>query len=220
MPAFIQDRDLLLIDPYVFRDAAPQTQRLVTGAGDLSGSTLSMTQFDTSPGDAGVTTGNVALLNLAAYEVLSRIGTTELVLSRPRARVTDPGVPPPAGSNVQVIVSTMAHQIEIAHRQILWLLGIDPDAASGSGTAGVVTEASIVNPSALKMAETLLSLHLIWAAASSAVGPDSVMARKAERYWERFDRERQTAAALIDSDGDGRAESTRRLSGMQIVRTN
>jgi hypothetical protein len=217
MSAFIQDRDLLLIDPYVFRDATPQTQRLVTGEGTLTGSTLSLSLFDTSPGDAAVTAGHVALVNLAAYEVMSRPSPTQLTLSRLRARTTDPGVPPPPGTNVQVVVSTMMHQIELAHRQILWLLGIDPDAAAAPG---ILTEASILNPGALKLAETLLSLHLICAAASSTTGPDSTLARKAERYWERFDRERQTAAALIDGDGDGRAESIRRLSGMQLLRTN
>jgi hypothetical protein len=44
------------------------------------------------------------------------------------------------------------------------------------------------------------------------------MARRAEEYRERFAAERRRAAGLIDLDGDGKPDATRRLNAVVFVR--
>ena len=120
MSNFAQDRDLLTLEPNLFRDAGWATQRLAQGTATITGTTLTMTS-DTPLDAAGVAPGNVIVVGGTAYEVLSRLAADQLVVSRLRGSAGDPAIPPSptGGTPVAAAVYTFEPQIAEAHRQLL-----------------------------------------------------------------------------------------------------
>lgn len=217
MPPIATDRDLLALEPNLFRDAGWISQRLAAGVGDLAGTTLTLTAQDVALSAAGVTTGHVALFDSGPLEIVSRTSDTVLEVSRLRAAADAPPIPPTPATGKSVQVYTFAPQLALAHRQILGMLGIDPDAIPDPA-AGVVTEASITNPGMLRRAECLAALHAIYAALAAVGGSDSPQARRADYYRSQLALERQLAVAQLDTDADGRPDATRRLNVIQFIR--
>jgi hypothetical protein len=215
MPTFATDRDLLALEPTVFRDAGWTSQRLVAGVADLSGTALTFTSQDATLAAAGVTTGHVVLFDAVPLEVISRTSNTVLQVSRLRASTDDAAIPPTPASAKPALVYTFGPQIALAHRQLLCMLGIDPDADSAPG---VLSEASITNPAMLRRAECLAALHLIYSALAAVGGPDSVPGRRADFYRAQLAIERQLAVAQLDTDGDSLPDATRRLNVIQFIR--
>src|SRR5689334_13428715 len=93
VPMFATDRDLLLIEPNLFRDAGIAGQRLLKGTCDISGTTLTLTAQDVDLAAANIGPGHVALVDGTPYEVLTRLTSTTATVSRPRASTTDPAQP-------------------------------------------------------------------------------------------------------------------------------
>lgn len=211
---FAADRDLLLLEPALFRDAAWTAQTLLDTTGSISGDTLTLASGDAAA--AGISSGHVALVGGLSLEIVQRLSSTALRVSRPRADAADPVIPPPAMTTQPVVVSTFAPQLAIAHRQVLRLLGIDRDAPAPP--PGAARESSIVNPGALVLVESLAALHLIFTAAAALSGPDSPAGLRALAYRERFGLERHRAAAMLDLDGDGRPDALRRMDTAFLVR--
>lgn len=209
------DRDLLAFEPDLFRDAGWSGQRLVNGTCTISGTTLTLTAQDVNFDDAGVTTGHVALVDGVPYEIIAVPTPTTATVSRPRASTADPVIAPSPVTGKPVTVVTLRPQIAITEHQMLRMLGIEPSAAPGPG---MLSEASITNPGALNRVVCLGALHLVFAAAAALTPPESPHWVRAELYRGRFIRERQSAAALLDTDGDGIADATRRLNVMQLIR--
>lgn len=210
------DRDLLILEPTLFREVLWIGQRLVSGTGSASGTALTMSAQDVLFDAADVGAGNIALVGGTAYEVLDRVSGTVLTISRMRADAGDAAIAVGSASAVEVVVATFGPQIAMVHRQVLRMIGIEPDAQAVEGGA---TEESIINRSEIARLEALGALHLIFSAASSALGPDAALARKAEFYRARFAAERERAAVLLDLDGDGQADATRRLNVVQFIRS-
>ncbi|KAA0215524.1 MAG: hypothetical protein DYG94_07430 [Leptolyngbya sp. PLA3] len=213
--SFANDVLLLTLEPALFRDVAWVSQRLVLGAGSCSGTVLTMTSQDVLFDAGGVDTGNVVLVAGTGYEVIARVSGTVLTISRLRASDDDALTPVSGASDVEVSVPTFAPQIAMVHRQVLRMIGIEPDVPEEAGSIG---PSAIVNPGALARVEALGALHLIYAAAGSALGPESAPARKAEFYRQRFADERQRAVAMIDTDADGQPDAVRRLNILALVR--
>lgn len=213
--SFANDALLLTLEPGLFRDVAWVGQRLVLGQGSCSGTALTMTSQDVLFDAAGVDAGNVVLVAGTAYEVIARVSGTVLTVSRLRASDDDALIPVSGATGVEVSVPTFAPQIAVVHRQVLRMIGIEPDAPEEEGRIG---PSAIVNPEALAQVEALGALHLIYAGAGSALGPESPPARRAESYRQRFADERQRAVALIDTDGDGQPDAVRRLNILALVR--
>src|SRR3954470_14123560 len=69
---FASDRDLLAMEPNLFRDVGWVGQRLVSGTGGVAGTTLTLTAQDVDFEDGGVGAGCVVLVDGAPYEVLAR----------------------------------------------------------------------------------------------------------------------------------------------------
>ena len=214
---FALDRDLLMYEPRLFLDAVWVGQRLFAGTGLVAGSVLSSAgAMFTS---IGIQAGHVVNYKDASYEVVQVLTGTQLGLSVPRASEQDPVILAPDSASTGMSIYTFRHQRLIVHEQILRMIGIEPDLVAQPGET-LVTESSIVNPGALRRLEALGSLHLVFAAASASggVGEGSVYSEKAAMYRERFVAERERVSVLIDTDGDGRADATRRATVMHLIR--
>lgn len=218
--SFATDRDLLALEPALFREVVWSSQKLAEAAGvTVAGSTL------TAPGadfvGAGVGEGHVALVNGVAHEVVARQSATALTVSRLREEPSGPPVPPAPASGATLVVATFAPQIRIVHEQVMRALGIEPAGTPGAPAQPApwaLTEQSIVNPRALARAEAAGALHLILSGAAALVGDDSPLWAKAAAYRERFAAERRRACALVDLDGDGVADAVRRVSVSRLER--
>lgn len=215
---FAQDRDLLVLEPNLFRDVGWLAQRLVKGTGDIAGGTLALVAQDVTFEAAGVEGGHVVLVGPAgeatAYEILERLSATEIAISRPRENLAAPAIAPAPTSNAAVEIWTLRPQIALAHDQAMRMIGIEPgdlDAAP--------SEADITNISAVRMVEALGALHLIYAAAA---GPDGSSASrtfaKAEWYRQRYAAARQHTPVHLDLNGDGQPDATRRFNILQFIR--
>jgi len=209
---FITDRDLLVLEPNLFRDAGWAGQRLVKGIGDVAGTTLTLTSQDVDLEAAGVEAGHIVSVGIVGYEVVERLSATTATISRLRVSTGDPVQAPSPAQEQQIEVFTFRAQIAMVHAQVLRLLGMEPDEEEGPG------EADITNPGALKRIEALGTLHLVFSAVAALGEPGSGVWARAEMYRDRFAAERRRAAARIDLDGDGVADATRRLSLVQLVR--
>lgn len=209
--AFATDRDLLFIEPNLFRDVAWLGQRLLKGTGDVVGTTLTLVTFDHDLVSAGVGEGSVVLIAGIAHEVLSVADATHAQVSKIRGRSDDPAIPADAGTGLEIVVSTLRPQIELVHREVLRLAGID--AASGSPT-----EADVTNGLSLVPLETFGALHLAYAAAGALSGVDSHLAARAAMYASLVGRERTRARVEIDLDADGLPDATRRLNVVRPLR--
>jgi hypothetical protein len=209
---FATDADLLRFEPALTRDVGWVGQRAARGVGDLDGTTLTMTELDVPFDEARVGAGHVAVVAGVPCEVLERLGPMSLRVSRLRHAPDAPEAPPPPAQAVPVEVPTFTPQIALAHRQVLAMLGIDPDGGEGLGAD------AITNPGALRVLEALGALHLVFAAASALAREDSPVSHRASAYRRLFGAERARAVARLDTDGDGRPDATRRPSVIHVVR--
>src|SRR5688572_22067617 len=119
---FSTDRSLLALEPNLFRDISWIGQQLLAATGSISGTTLTLASGDAAA--AGVTTGHVALVGQISLEITARLSATTLTVSRLRAALTDPVIPPPVLSNQPVVITTFAPQAAIIESTIVRLLGL------------------------------------------------------------------------------------------------
>lgn len=213
---FISDRDLLLLEPNLFRDASWAGQLLVSGTGDVSGTTLTLSTYDVDFDGARVDAGYVVLVDGTPYEVIAKLTATTATISRLREDTGDSALTPSPVTSKPVSVMTFRPQASIAHAQVLRMLGIEP---ADSGESGAIIDSDITNPGDLVLVESFAALHMIFAAVSSLSSPTSPLVERMEMYRQRFATERQRAAALIDTNGDGIADATRRLNVVHLTRS-
>jgi hypothetical protein len=205
---FITDRDLLMLEPNLFRDVGWLGQRLFDGAGGISGTTLTISPSGgVNLESAGVSAGHVVVVGGLPLEVLARTAATTATVSKLRADPDGAAIPPGNVSGVSAAVWTLRPQIAVAHEQILRLLGIEP--GDTAPLPGQLTEAQIVRPRSLWLLEALLTLNLVYASAAALSGGDSPMTMRAEMYRQRSAAERSRAVAYIDTNGDGTADVAR-----------
>lgn len=213
---FASDRDLLVLEPELFRDIGWAGQRLVKGVGDISGTTLTLTAYDNTLTAAGADAGNVVMVDGVPYEFTARLSATTATISRIRPDPSGAVIPPAAVTGKPVVVTTFLPQIALAHRQVLRWLGIDPDEA-GDG----VRESNITNATAFREAEALGALsQVLYSAAGPAMDGTAVSERinRSRKYQEDFSQMVRSIGARIDADGDGIFESTRRAGIVEMER--
>jgi hypothetical protein len=95
------------------------------------------------------------------------------------------------------------------------MAGIEPQLA---GQPGQLTAAMIMNPGALSTANILGALSLIYLGASAGQGADSSAAQRGLLYQRRFESEVERCIVHLDTNGDGRADAVRKLSGGPMLR--
>ncbi len=212
---FATDRDLLVLEPGLLGDVAWVGQRLVSGTGDVSGTTLTLTSQDNGLLAQGVSAGSIVRIGGNGYEVVSVSGESTAEVSRLRAYADDA----PAGlltmTGVAVEVFTFAPQIADVHRRVLRMLGLEP---AGEATGTELDESAVVNAGDLSRLEALGALHLIYAGVSAGQGPEAPATLRAELYRARFAAERGAVLVKLDTDGDGVADVARRPGLGRLVR--
>lgn len=208
---FTTDRDLLVLEPNLFRDLAWAGQTLLSGTANYSGAVLEITS-DQSLEDQGVAPGHVITVDGVSYEITEVLGASEAWISVLRASVEDPPISAPKLIDRPAYISTFAPQIAIAHRQVLRLIGIEPDVT----LPGAPTQAGIRNPREVARLVALGALHLIYGAASA--GGQPAMLQRSIMYRERFFEEAARIAVLLDLNNDGQPDATRRLGVANLAR--
>ncbi len=203
MMGFSTDRDLLAIEPHLFRDVPLMGQERVNVAdGAVSGTTLTSATggFDAAQVDAG----GVVLVDGIACEVLSRTDASTLEVSLVRADVAGAGIGPGAGSGLSVVVRTFAPQAAMVCEVLMRVFGIDPE-------AGGVGEEQVLSRELMRRVEVVGTLERVYSAAVALVGENEVVQAKAREYRVRCNRMIREATVLIDADGDGVGEIVRRV---------
>ncbi|MFG0305682.1 MAG: hypothetical protein ACF8Q5_05655 [Phycisphaerales bacterium JB040] len=211
--AFATDRDCVALEPGVIGEAAWAGQRVLSGSGSVSGTTLTLEPGGVTLAQAGIAPGHVVVVGGVTLEIVSvesDLGATVSVL---RGGVEEPAVPPGDIGASPVEVHSFAPVLETVHRQVLRMAGIDPD-----DTEGLLTEADVLNPGALRELEACGALHLIYSAVAAAGPIGGAMEKKANAWRDRFWGERSRARVLLDLDGDGEADASRRLNAARFVR--
>lgn len=207
---FAKDRDLLVIEPGLFREVKWNGQRLLSGTGDLSGSLLTLTSGSFIEG--GITQGHVVLIDSIPMEVVSVQSATTATVSIMRGDPDSTFIPGKWVTGADVEIFTFEPQIRIVHRQILAMIGIDADDESGLGSDAVT------NPAAMVVLEALGALHLIYASAGAPGRGGEGYLDRSRIYQQRFSMERGSVVALIDLDGDGIAETRRHPNSFVLTR--
>lgn len=209
---FTKDRDLLAIEPNLFRDVSFLAQTVIQTTGTLTAGTLTLD--DPAP-EGTVAVGDVVVVNRAPLEIIEVTDETTLVVSLTRPDPSGQQLIPIDRAAATVSINTYTPQRTLIHDQLLRMLGIDPGAEPAEG---VITEESITNPRDLALVECLGTLHLIYAAAAAPLAEDSPLAQRARMYQDRFAKERWRARAKIDTDGDGEPDAERTLNASRLIR--
>ena len=201
---FTTDRDLLALEPAVFRDVPfVSQQRLHVTDATLAGVTLTSAAADFAA--AQVNTGSVVLVNGTPLEVLARSDAHTLTVSLPRTSLGDDATPPGDGTGLDLVARTFAPQAALVHDALLALLGVDDDGA-------------IVSLSVMARLEALGTLERVFASALAITGDQVALAQKAADYRHRFGAACRAAVVLLDLDRDGVADTRRRLGVVALTR--
>ena len=204
---FSTDRDLLALEPNLFRDVSFLAQTLAVTTGTLTAGVLAI---DDPLSDSTVAPGCVVLLDRTPLEILSITDPSTLVVSLTRPDPDGPQILPLNRAAAPVAISTFQPQLAIIHRQLLAMLGHRVRRAPPA--PGIILESAILNPRDLTPIECFGALNLIYSAAAAPLSDSSPQAQRARMYQDRFAQERWRARAEIDFDGDGAADAVRTLN--------
>jgi hypothetical protein len=216
MTQFCQDTAILTLEPVVYLDPGDVCRSMIRGtAATLSGTTLSVGGADFI--GVGVTAGMVvctwsdAAAEGDAWEIVSVDSATQLTVSVLRASTDDDAIAPPAGTNLNFAVRTLAPTIAdisvtLAER-MRW----------ASETAGIesVDFADSSQLASTTACGVLSAVFFARAAVASGSDPNWV---KAEHYRARYQSMQLQLRLAVDADGDGVAESTRTLGNVTLRR--
>lgn len=206
---FAKDRDLYVLEPGLHKDVAWLGQKRISTIGSIVGTTLTInTQSFT---DAQVEAGSVVIFDGVVVEVVSVESATQATVSMMRGNLSSAAIPGVEANSRGTAVFDYSAQRAMVHRQVLVMLGLDPEADG-------FDESVITNPSGLVRLEALGTLHLIYASAGAPGRAGEKFHQRAEMYKERYMSERERVVAMIDLDGDGIADVSRRPNAMMLSR--
>ena len=196
---FAHDRDLLAIDPTLFTTVAFSAQALIRGSCTLKNTTLKLIEQPLTFDAANITDGHVITVDTLPLEVLSRIDKFTLQVSLLRGLPSDPPQPLADRDATPCSVFTFAPQLQLAHAELQNQLGLRPGE-------------SLINWRDFITLEALGALRHILASAGlfATTVPNADALRQS--LASRISLARQGLVALIDTDNDGIANTTRFLN--------
>lgn len=199
---FATDRDLMILEPNLFRDLPfLSQQRFDSMDGILTQGHLNCASADFVT--LGISTGDVVQVKDQPLEILARIDATHLHVSLIRATVIDASIPPANTSDAKVVIRSFHAQLTAAHDMLLQMLGLDRD-----DPEQVHGEDAIISTTLMTRLETIATLERLYTAAQTLSGDNQMVESKAEHYRKAFRRTWLEARIAIDQDGDGIAERT------------
>ncbi len=212
---FSTDRDLLALEPNLFRDIAWSAQTRLT-ASDASITSTTLTSASSDFVAAHITPGMIALVDDAPLEVTEVLAATQLTVSRLRDAITDDPIAPLPMSGASLRIATFGPQREIIHRQLLAALGLDPAPLDEDNPRPNASQ--VVNTRDMALVESLGALHLILSSAAALVGETSTLWTKAALHRDRFDHARRRLAAHLDLNNDGAPDAQRHITIAHLTR--
>ena len=217
MLTFCNDIDLLHWEPNILRDAAFASQALIGGTGNLAGSAFTIASGSFHA--AHVAQDQVIILTGAtsgSYPIVSVDSATQLTLSVlydglfPTSGGDVTPSPPGTATGLAYVIRTFWPQRRIVSELLLQAAGIDP--------ADPDAEQQVFNPSELKRACTLGTLHLIYSALAAAAAEPANLYHRVELYEKLYRRAVRGATLKLDLNLDGRIDAIRRLNVMDLER--
>lgn len=208
--AQLTDRDLLVVEPHLFRDVVfvSQTPANFADATVMGTSLVSLTADFVL---AGVTPGMVAVIDGVSIEILERLSATALVVSRPRANLADAPLPPTGGTALKGRVATFGPQIRAAELALRRDLGLSESGASIEGYAAIMD-------AGMFRAGVYGALSLIFSAAAAGSDATDPLWARARRYDQDRQRELRLLRLAFDTNGDGAGDLVRRTQPSRMVR--
>lgn len=209
---FCTDLDLLHWEPQLFKDAAFVSQTMLSGVGDLEGTTLTLADgliagAELSGGEVVYIGGDID----GCFPIVSIDSPTQLTLSVLYDKLLDdPAAPVRVGASATgapVTVRTFWAQRSVVSQLLLNLLGVPTDRPE-----------TVSNPQALRRACTLGTLQMICSALSAVTDHATTYAVRAELYERLYRRALRHARVELDLDGDGVADCRRELATIAMVR--
>jgi hypothetical protein len=219
---FATDRDLWILKPRLFDDIAFSAQaRLLNRPCTVSSGSQRLVFTGIDLQSLAITPGMViALDGYGRFEITRVDSSTVLSVSRLRASSDAPTIPIPApdAATTAATVLTFAPQLDLAHRALLALLGIEPGEPPATPPPGAAYASQITNPHAMVRAESLGALHLIFSAASALAPSGALLGDRAQMYADRAAAQRSRLSIHLDLNGDGLTDTTRSPSTTRLRR--
>lgn len=214
---FCTDIDLLYWEPNLFRDAAFASQTLLSGTGDLAGSTFTI--------DAGSLTAAHIVGNLVitltgtiagCYPIISVNSATQLTLGVLHDAMFPDGATPTASpvgtaNDLSFSIRTFSPQIRVVSDMLKQATGLVPGSV-------LEEEADILNPEVLRKACVPGALQMIYSALGAMAEEPATLNARAAFYERLYRRALRNARVELDIDGDGQADTVRLLNVVDLVR--
>jgi hypothetical protein len=203
---FCTDTDLLHWEPNLFNTAAFASQTLISGVGDQSGTTFTLSSGSFTA--AHVESGQVlAVGGAACYPIHTVLSATQLTVSVLYAGLFPAeGAPvasaPPAGTGLSFAVRSFWAQRRVVSELLLRSVGVEPADVDA-------TPSMLLSGATLKRLCALGTLHMIYSALAAAAAEPAALNIRADLY-ERLYRKALGAGRIeLDTDGDGAADLVR-----------
>ncbi|MGB7159663.1 MAG: hypothetical protein WBD40_16470 [Tepidisphaeraceae bacterium] len=213
---FCTDTDLLHWEPNLLREASFASQTLLTGTGDLAGTTFtidagSLASSHVTPTQVIVLTGGTS----GCYPIVSVDSATQLTISTLYDNlfpVGGSGVASPVGSAVDLAfaIRTFWPQRRVVSDLLLAAAGLDPTRAD--------IDEVVFNPESLRKPAALGTLHMIYSALAAAAAEPAALATRADMYERIYRRALRNSVVQLDLNGDGEADVVRPLNVLQLQR--
>lgn len=213
---FCNDIDLLHWEPNILKDAAFASQTLISGTGNLAGSTFTISSGSYTA--SHVTNDLVIVLSGAvagSFPIVSVDSATQLTIS-----ALYDGLFPSSGSAVASGVGTATGltyairtfwpQRRIVSELLLQAAGLDPTDADAA--------AMIVNAQSLRRPCALGTLQMIYSALAAASATPENLNLRAEIYERLYRRALRSVTVEIARDGDGQGDLARALNVLSFER--
>ena len=213
---FCDDMDLLHWEPNIFRDAAAAAQTLLSGTGDLAGTTFtldngSLYESHIQPNQVIVLSGSIA----GSYLIVSVDADGQLTLSVLHDKLFPDDGPPeaaPVGTALDLAFTIRSFwaQRRVVSGVLEEAIGVAPGMEDESAT--------IINPQVLKRVCVLGTLQMIYNALAAAAEEPARLALRADLYERLYRQAIRSVCVELDLNGDGEADAVRRLDVRELVR--